>query len=299
KGIGVIGGTIQAIGKMSKGIGALSGWLRTFKAGAVAASVGAEAATASMGSLTGAVALLSNPVTWGVLLGGAAVIGIGLIADSMYKAQKRTEEWGTAVSATEATALSNFKKKVDETNTSLQMFEAGAGSVKKVTEAFDDLVGSIEKLAQSKLDKNINLAKKLGLSEETINALKSKTESVVNNVKSMNTQIKAIMEKHNGDMSQLSSAEKELVLRNQREMIIAQLDLMKFSASEKKALTAALNNELDALNARQLEKVSENTVKMLDKENSAYKTKKAELKEILKQFGSDTSKLSAEELAAR
>ncbi|HEQ5687782.1 TPA: hypothetical protein VH296_000813 [Streptococcus pyogenes] len=105
KGIGVIGGTIQAIGKMSKGIGALSGWLRTFKAGAVAASVGAEAATASMGSLTGAVALLSNPVTWGVLLGGAAVIGIGLIADSMYKAQKRTEEWGTAVSATEATAL--------------------------------------------------------------------------------------------------------------------------------------------------------------------------------------------------
>ncbi|MHC5848188.1 hypothetical protein ACYT7O_10490, partial [Streptococcus pyogenes] len=34
-------------------------------------------------------------------------------------------------------------------------------------------------------------------------------------------------------------------------------------------------------------------------ENSAYKTKKAELKEILKQFGSDTSKLSAEELAAR
>ncbi|HEQ7657983.1 TPA: phage holin [Streptococcus pyogenes] len=48
------------------------------------------------------------------------------------------------------------------------MFEAGAGSVKKVTEAFDDLVGSIEKLAQSKLDKNINLAKKLGLSEETI-----------------------------------------------------------------------------------------------------------------------------------
>ncbi|HER0864692.1 TPA: phage tail tape measure protein [Streptococcus pyogenes] len=144
-----------------------------------------------------------------------------------------------------------------------------------------------------------DLAKKLGLSEETINALKSKTESVVNNVKSMNTQIKAIMEKHNGDMSQLSSAEKELVLRNQREMIIAQLDLMKFSASEKKALTAALNNELDALNARQLEKVSENTVKMLDKENSAYKTKKAELKEILKQFGSDTSKLSAEELAAR
>lgn len=137
------------------------------------------------------------------------------------------------------------------------------------------------------------------MSEETINALKSKTESVVNNVKSMNTQIKAIMEKHNGDMSQLSSAEKELVLRNQREMIIAQLDLMKFSASEKKALTAALNNELDALNARQLEKVSENTVKMLDKENSAYKTKKAELKEILKQFGSDTSKLSAEELAAR
>ncbi|HHJ7216537.1 TPA: hypothetical protein ACQMQQ_001738, partial [Streptococcus pyogenes] len=88
-------------------------------------------------------------------------------------------------------------------------------------------------------------------------------------------------------------------LRNQREMIIAQLDLMKFSASEKKALTAALNNELDALNARQLEKVSENTVKMLDKENSAYKTKKAELKEILKQFGSDTSKLIAEELAAR
>ncbi|MFA1355346.1 phage tail tape measure protein [Streptococcus dysgalactiae] len=298
-GFSVIGGTIQALSKMGRGLGALSGWLRTFKAGAVAASAGAEAAATSMGGMAGAVALLSNPVTWGVLLGGAAIVGIGLIADSMYKAQKRTEEWGTAVSQTEAVALSNFKKKVDETNTSLQMFEAGASSVKKVTEAFDDLVGSIEKLAQSKLDKNINLAKKLGLSEETINVLKSKTEAVVNNVKGMNAQIKAIMEKHNGDMSKLSETEKELVLRNQREMISTQLDLMKFSASEKKALTAALNNELDALNARQLEKVSENTVKMLDKENSAFKTKKAELKEILKQFGSDTSKLSAEELAAR
>lgn len=82
-------------------------------------------------------------------------------------------------------------------------------------------------------------------------------------------------------------------------MIIAQLDLMKFSASEKKALTAALNNELDALNARQLEKYLKTLLRCSIKKILHIKQKKAELKEILKQFGSDTSKLSAEELAAR
>ncbi|HER4701333.1 TPA: phage tail tape measure protein, partial [Streptococcus pyogenes NGAS322] len=63
KGVGIVGSTIQGIGEMSQGLGALSGWLRTFKSGAVAASVGAEAAATSMGGMAGAVALLSNPVT--------------------------------------------------------------------------------------------------------------------------------------------------------------------------------------------------------------------------------------------
>ncbi|SQB56502.1 phage tail protein [Streptococcus dysgalactiae] len=93
-GFSVIGGTIQALGKMGRGLGALSGWLRTFKAGAVAASAGAEAAATSMGGMAGAVALLSNPVTWGVLLGGAAIVGIGLIADSMYKPKNAQKSGG-------------------------------------------------------------------------------------------------------------------------------------------------------------------------------------------------------------
>lgn len=295
-----LGNALSTIGTVSSTLGKGFSWVSKLgqaKAGVEALGGAVSAASGSTGLLSTAVAGLGGLPLWGILIGGAAVAGLGYFAIKASEAEARTREWGTAVSKTEAEDLTRLKTKVDETNKAMLDFGAGAGEVEKVKKAFDDLAGSVTTLVDEKLAKDIDTAKKLGLSEDFINGLKSRSKQVVDNVNGMNEQVKAIYERHNGDMSQLTQAEKELVLRNQNEMIQAQLDLMDFSAKEKKALTAALTGELDELNMKQLDKALKNTTKMLTEENKSYKTKKAELKEFLAQFGNDTSKLNEQELA--
>lgn len=292
-----LGNFSTGLGFVSRGIGKL---MAKKAAAATITSIGtaASGAASSTGLFSAAAATLGGLPIWGILAGTAVVAGLGYFAIKAGEAEARTREWGTAVDETEAKALSKFKRKVDESNQAMLEFGSGAGNVKKVKETFDDLANSVNKLADKKLAKQIDLAEKLGLSDTVINALKSRSQQVIDNVNGMNDQVKAIYERHKGDMSQLTQVEKELVLRNQNEMIQAQLELMNFSAKEKKALTAALNGELDQLNKSQLDKALKNTNEMLEKENKAYKTRKSELKEVLANFGKDTSKLSQEELAS-
>lgn len=310
KGASGIGSLIKMVGGASKGLGQFAGWIGKLRAakslagdlgaasaGIDAIGVAASGASGATTALTGAATALGSVPLWGILAGGAAIVGLGIYAAKAGEAYQRTQEWGAAVSKTEAEDLSKLKTKVDETNKAMLEFGSGAGEVEKVKKAFDDLAGSVTTLLDEKLAKDIDMAEKLGLSEDFINGLKSRSKQVVDNINGMNEQVKAIYERHKGDMSQLTQAEKELVLRNQNEMVKAQLDLMDFSAKEKKALMAALNGELDQLNMKQLDKALKNTNDMLSEENKSYKTKKAELKEFLTQFGNDTSKLNEQELA--
>ena len=77
---GVVSKTTGLLGGLSGGFGKVLGAMGKLGAskGAVTAlegvAVGAKTATASTVGLTGAVGLLTNPVTWGVILGGSAVI---------------------------------------------------------------------------------------------------------------------------------------------------------------------------------------------------------------------------------
>lgn len=298
KGIGIIGGTIQAIGKMSRGLGALSGWLRTFKTGAIAAGAGAEATAASMGGMAGAVALLSNPVTWGVLLGGAAVIGIGLIADSMYKARKRTEEWGTKVNQVQANELQAFKNKVDETNFAMTTFASdSSSSINNVKKAFEGLVEEIEKLQNKDLKKKLDVAKALGLSAETIAEIKNQANQTVANVQQMSDEVINIYRNASEQHRQLTAEEKAIVLENQNEMINTQLSLMKFSKKERVAITKAMNGELDSLNKEQLSKALNVTQKWIEEENKSYKKRRKNLKKLyddIKGDGQEAVKARAE-----
>ncbi|WP_159584004.1 phage tail tape measure protein [Streptococcus halichoeri] len=298
KGVGVIGSTIRAVGKMSQGLGALSGWLRIFKSGAIAASAGAEATAASMGGMAGAVALLSNPATWGVLLGGAAVIGIGLIADSMYKARKRTEEWGTKVSQVQANELQAFKNKVDETNFAMATFGSdSSSSINNVKKAFEGLVEEIEKLQNKDLKKKLDVAKALGLSAETIAEIKNQASQTVANVQQMSDEVINIYRNASEQHRQLTAEEKAIVLENQNEMINTQLSLMKFSKKERVAITKAMNGELESLNKEQLSKALNVTQKWIEEENKSYKKRRKNLKKLyddIKGDGQEAVKARAE-----
>ncbi|ESV55173.1 tail tape measure protein [Streptococcus agalactiae LMG 14747] len=299
KGVSTLGSVVTGIGKISSGLGKLSGAFSVLKNGSAViegAGVAAAGGATKVGLLTSAVGLLGNPVTWGVLATGAAALAVSTWAQKTDEAKKRTAEWGTEVSNLESQQLSKFKTKVDETNKVILDFESGAGSVDAVKNAFDGLVQSIEKLNNEKLAKKIDWAEKLGLSDTVIQGIKDSYGQVTENAQRMTDEVVAIYNRHNGDMSRLTGTEKEIVLNNQNQLIDKQLELMNFSAKERKALQIALNGEFEQLNGEQRQKAISNMEKMMDQEHKSYTTKKKELNNILKSLGQEETQARQEVL---
>ncbi|EPU41031.1 phage tail tape measure protein [Streptococcus agalactiae] len=296
KGVGVIGGTIQGLGKLSKTLGTLSGSLGAAKTGAAALGVGAEGATTALTGMSGAAALLGNPVTWGVVLGGAAALAVGYFAQKAYEAHQRTQEWGTKVSQVQANELQSFKDKVDQTNQSMEGFRGGAEQVNSVKTAFQGLVTEIEKLENKDLSKNVKLAEQLGFSQETIEQMKKSSGQTIDNVKQMSDEVINIYQNASNEHRRLTEEEKAVVLANQNELINVQLSKLNYSAKEKKAITKAMNGELEALNSQQLTKALEVTEKWIKAENKSYQKLKSGLKKAYDSIkGDDEAAVKARE----
>ena len=111
KGASIIGGFAKGLGTIAKGIGTFSGTLKTISngggfinglkqmaTGMTATGTAAESAAASTGLWSTAVGILGSGATLGVLLGGAALVTIGIIAHEIAEANERTQTWGTSVS---------------------------------------------------------------------------------------------------------------------------------------------------------------------------------------------------------
>ena len=288
---GVVSKTTGLLGGLSSGFGKVLGVMGKIGAekGAVTAlesvAVGAETATASTVGLTGAVGLLTNPVTWGVLLGGSAVIALAVIADGMRKAHQRTQEWGTEVSEVEANQLSKLKTTVDETTQSMTAFTGSAVGVDGIKTAFKGLVDEIERLQNKDLAKDLKLAEKYGLTDEQIQRMRDNASQVIENTQKMSDEVVTIYKNASESHRELSAEEKEIVLNNQTELINKQLELMNFSKEERKNIQKAMNGDYENLNTEQLSKALDTTKKWLSEENKAYKQSKSELKELLKAGG--------------
>ena len=288
---GVISKTTGLLGGLSSGFGKVLGAMGEIGAskGAVTAlegvAVGAETATASTVGLSGAVGLLTNPVTWGVIIGGSAVIALAVIADGMRKAHQRTQEWGTEVSEVEANHLSKLKTKVDETTQSMTAFTGSADGVDDVKTAFKGLVDEIERLQNKDLAKDLKLAEKYGLTDEQIQRMKDNASQVTENAQKMSDEVVNIYKNASENHRELSAEEKEIVLNNQTELINKQLELMNFSKEERKNIQKAMNGDYENLNTEQLSKALDTTKKWLSEENKAYKKSKSELKELLEAGG--------------
>ena len=302
------GNAVSAVGNVSSAFGFLSTKMSEVLAKKAVASTLASVATSatstgtamagaagSAGLFSGAVALLGNPVTWGVLLGGAAVIGVAIWAEKAREAAQRTAEWGTAVSKTEAQELSKFKTKVDETTQSMTAFsENGVQDVDAVKTAFQGLVDEITKLTDKELAKDLKVAEKLGLSSEAIAQIKKSAEQMKSNVQQMSDEVIAIYQRASEQHRQLSEEEKSIVLGNQNELIDAQLSLLDYSEKEKLSITKAMNGQLDELNDQQLKKALDVSKKWIEEENKTYKERKSNLKEMYDSIkGSDEEAVRA------
>lgn len=302
-GVTVVGGFAKAIGGLSKGIGFLSGSIRYLKdfgsvanglktvagsAGAVETAV--AGATTGTGLLGSALGFLATPVGLAtVALAGATAAAV-YFSNKAYEAYQRSQEWGASVSKEQAGQLQNFKDKVDEANEAMTTFGASAEGVNKVTTAVQKLATEIQKLADENLAKDIDMAHKLGLSEETIQQISSHADQMKNNVQQMSDEVIRIYQNAANNHRKLSEEEKSIVLSNQNELINTQLQLMEYSGEERINMIKAFNGQADELNAEQLKKATELTEKWAKDEQASYKERLDGYKKLMDQIKGEDEK---------
>ncbi|MGQ7546264.1 phage tail tape measure protein [Streptococcus suis] len=285
-GIGVVGSVFKGLGKVSTVLGKVSGALQTGTSIMTTFSGATTTATAASGGLASAVGLLGNPWTWGVLLGGTAIATIAYLAQEATNANQRMQEWGAEVDKLQATELTKFKEKVNDSTKAMDTFgTSGKEDVESVKAAFQELVGEIESLTNKELADDLKLAEKWGLSQEQIDRMKKAAQQGVDNAQTMSDQVIAIYKNANEQRRALTEEEYAIVVNNQTELINTQLSLLEYSGKEKEAITKAMNGRLEELNSKQLSKALQTTVDWLKEENKAYEQSQAELKEIYEAGG--------------
>lgn len=302
-GISVIGGLVKAFGGLSKGIGFLSGSAKylanlsgvTSGLSAVAGSAGAvetavAGASAGTGLLGSALGFLVSPIGLAtVALVGATAAAV-YFSNKAYEARQRAQEWGTSVSEEQAGQLHNFKDKVDEANQAMTTFGASADGIDKVTTAVQKLATEIQKLADENLAKDIDMARTLGLSEETIQQITSRADQMKNNVQQMSDEVIQIYQNAANNHRKLSEEEKAIVLSNQNELINTQLSLMEYSGEERINMIKAFNGQADELNTEQLKKATELTEKWAKDEQTSYKERLDGYKKLMDQIKGEDEK---------
>ena len=302
-GVTVVGGFAKAIGGLSKGIGFLIGSIRYLKdlgsvtnglktvagsAGAVETAV--AGATTGTGLLGSALGFLATPVGLAtVALAGATAAAV-YFSNKAYEAYQRSQEWGASVSKEQAGQLQNFKDKVDEANEAMTTFGASAEGVDKVTTAVQKLATEIQKLADENLAKDIDMAHKLGLSEETIQQISSHADQMKNNIQQMSDEVIRIYQNAANNHRKLSEEEKAIVLSNQNELINTQLQLMEYSGEERINMIKAFNGQADELNTEQLKKAAELTEKWAKDEEASYKERLDGYKKLMDQIKGEDEK---------
>lgn len=293
KGASIIGGFAKGLGTIAKGIGKFSGLLKTVSdgggfinglkqmaTGMTATGTAAEGAAASTGLWSTAVGLLGNPLTWGVIAGGAALVGIGIIAHNIAEANERTQTWGTSVSKLQDQELSRLKSKVDEVHQATVGFgQGGAQAVENVRKSVQGLADDIQKAIDKDLEKTLKGLEKVGASETIQKRAVAQAEQQKKNIQSMTDEIVQIYQNASDQHRKITREEQAIIYDYENQFIDKQLSLQKYSADERTAIMKAMNGQISDLNETQLRKGTGVVAKWLKEEQKLYDEQVTALKD--------------------
>ena len=289
----IIGGFAKGLGTIAKGIGTFSGTLKTISSGGgfinglkqmatgmTATGTAAEGAAASTGLWSTAVGLLGNPLTWGVIAGGAALVGIGIIAHNIAEANERTQTWGTSVSKLQDQELSRLKSKVDEVHQATVGFgQGGAQAVENVRKSVQGLADDIQKAIDKDLEKTLKSLEKVGASETIQKRAVAQAEQQKKNIQSMTDEIVQIYQNASDQHRKITREEQAIIYDYENQFIDKQLSLQKYSADERTAIMKAMNGQISDLNETQLRKGTGVVAKWLKEEQKLYDEQVTALKD--------------------
>nr|DAM89417.1 MAG TPA: minor tail protein [Caudoviricetes sp.] len=289
----IISGFSKTLGTVARGIGKFSGVLKSVSngggfinglkqmaTGMTATGTAAESAAASTGLWSTAVGLLGNPLTWGVLAGGAALIGIGIIAHDIAEANERTQTWGTSVSKLQDQELSRLKSKVDEVHQATVGFgQGGAQAVENVRKSVQGLADDIQKAIDKDLEKTLKGLEKVGASETIQKRAVAQAEQQKKNIQSMTDEIVQIYQNASDQHRKITREEQAIIYDYENQFIDKQLSLQKYSADERTAIMKAMNGQISDLNETQLRKGTGVVAKWLKEEQKLYDEQVTALKD--------------------
>lgn len=277
-----LGSMFKVFGSVNSGIGKLVGKLAPMASGFGGVESAAVGATGAASNFGGAVGLLSNPL--GLVVGGAAALAGGLVvlANAKQHAREEAQKYGTTLSGETKGALDQFGTAVTNAQIAMTNFETGATqSADGVKTAVADMMKQITDGAEKSKTRIDELAQKFGFTPEQVAAAKSKQDQIVSNAQAMTDQITAIYERHNGDVSKLTTTEKTIVENNIKELCAARVKELNLGKSKEKAVLQTFNGEVGKMSMAQLKDSSKALQTAMKEEQKAYKDQRSDLKESL------------------
>ena len=289
----IISGFSKTLGTVARGIGKFSGVLKSVSegngfinslkgmaTGMTATGTAAESAAASTGLWSTAVGILGSGATWGVLVGGAALVTIGIIAHEIAEANERTQTWGTSVSKLQDQELSRLKSKVDEVHQATVGFgQGGAQAVENVRKSVQGLADDIQKAIDKDLEKTLKGLEKVGASETIQKRAVAQAEQQKKNIQSMTDEIVQIYQNASDQHRKITREEQAIIYDYENQFIDKQLSLQKYSADERTAIMKAMNGQISDLNETQLRKGTGVVAKWLKEEQKLYDEQVTALKD--------------------
>lgn len=279
-----LGSMFKVFGSVNSGIGKLVGKLAPMASGLTGVGSAAVGATGAASNFGGAVGLLSNPL--GLVVGGAAALAGGLVvlANAKQHATEQAQKYGTTLSGETKGALDQFGTAVTNTKIAMTNFETGAAqSADNVKTAVADMMKQITDGAEKSKARIDELAQKFGFTDEQVAAAKAKQDQIVQNSQTMADQITSIYEKHNGDVSKLTTTEKTIVESNMKQLCEARVKELNLGKSKEKAVLSTFNGEIGKMTMAQLKDNSKALQAAMKEEQKAYKDQRSGLKESLDQ----------------
>ncbi|MCO4469319.1 hypothetical protein Si141_01362 [Streptococcus infantarius subsp. infantarius] len=279
-----LGSMFKVFGAVNTKIGGLVGKLMPAASGLGGVESAAAGATGAASNFGGAVGLLSNPL--GLVVGGAAALAGGLVvlANAKEHAREEAQKYGTTLSGETKGALDQFGTAVTNTQIAMTNFETGAvQSADNVKIAVADMMKQITDGAEKSKTRIDELAQKFGFTPEQVAAAKAKQDQIVSNAQAMTDQITAIYERHNGDVSKLTTTEKTIVENNMKQLCEARVKELNLGKSKEKAVLQTFNGEIGKMTMAQLKDSSKALQTAMKEEQKAYKDQRSGLKESLEQ----------------
>ncbi|MCO4653127.1 Chromosome partition protein Smc [Streptococcus infantarius subsp. infantarius] len=279
-----LGSMFKVFGSVNSGIGKLVGKLAPMASGLTGVESAAGGAAGAASNFGGAVGLLSNPL--GLVVGGAAALAGGLVvlANAKQHAREEAQKYGTTLSGETKGALDQFGTAVTNTKIAMTNFETGAvQSADNVKTSVADMMKQITDGAEKSKTRIDELAQKFGFTPEQVAAAKAKQDQIVSNAQAMTDQITAIYERHNGDVSKLTTTEKTIVENNMKQLCEARVKELNLGKSKEKAVLSTFNGEIGKMTMAQLKDSSKALQTAMKEEQKAYKDQRSGLKESLEQ----------------